>query len=60
MAFPCDIAGKTGVIMHTKMASAVQATAITHLPQLAGLSDEHLFACETVKWRHDPFEYKEA
>ena len=43
-----DIAGKTGVIMK-KMASAVQVIAITHLPQIAGKSDEHLFAYKTVK-----------
>lgn len=42
-----DIAGKTGAIMK-KMAQGVQVIAITHLPQIAGKSHDHLFAYKTV------------
>lgn len=42
-----DIAGKTGNIMK-KMSENIQVIAITHLPQIAGKSDEHLFAYKEV------------
>lgn len=43
-----DIAGKTGNIMK-KMSQNIQVIAITHLPQIAGKSDDHLFAYKEVE-----------
>ncbi len=42
-----DIAGKTGNILK-KMAKNMQVIAITHLPQIAAKSDDHLFVYKNI------------